>query len=72
MIPLIGQPTIVEWSVTLVVKCPCGKATLLQGKVGALAACECGNGFGLGPFESDKQNPRELIVSLGVGRVEKK
>lgn len=71
-VPIIGQPKVVDFSLSLVVACTCGKSVmLLQGKVGAMVACGCGAVYVIGGFASKPDTATEIDVSLGVGRVPK-
>lgn len=39
-VPIIGQPEVPDWFLTMHVKCTCGHQFMLVGQVGAMRACE--------------------------------
>ena len=39
MIPIIGEPKVTSWALTLQIICPCGTALLLIGTGGMIANC---------------------------------
>ena len=47
-VPIIGQPEVKAFSITVVFKCSCGGILMIQGGVGAGVACKCRNTFVVG------------------------
>lgn len=52
-IPIIGQPVIEDFSVTVVIGCPCGRRFLLQGQLDAIKLCpnkDCDKVYRIAPI----------------------
>lgn len=45
-IPIIGQPQVEDWFISLQVRCPCGAQFMLVGQPGSMRACEGTDGRG--------------------------
>lgn len=66
-VPIIGQPTIVDWAVSVVVKCaaPCEGTVLVTGKLGAACVCgQCKRAYVVGSLQFSDAG--DLGVGLGV------
>lgn len=68
-IPIIGQPEIYDYFVTLAIRCSCGNHLLLVGLIGAVRQCgECKKIYRLNGLPSfDPQG--HIQAPLGIGSV---
>jgi hypothetical protein len=67
-IPIIGQPKVGAWFVTVNIECTCGKTVMLSGKPGVIGACPCKKAYRLNGMPSLTENGA-IDVPLGVGQV---
>jgi hypothetical protein len=81
MIPILGQPKLIDWMVTLEVECPCGQVQILAGQPGSMRICrKCGDALAIGPVmvlnrtgQPMTVQPSEgLQVIIGHGKPEQK
>lgn len=67
-VPIIGQPQVTNWFVTVQIVCPCGTALLLVGQLGCQSTCgnpRCGKVYQLNGMPSI--TPDGLVsVPLGM------
>lgn len=70
MIPIIGQPQLLDLVVTITVKCPCGYTGMLAGRPGAMVACggdKCTNVFRMNGWPTVTEDGT-INMNLGVGK----
>lgn len=68
-VPIIGQPQVTDWAITLQVTCTCKQTFMLIGQVGAIRQCKCGKLYclmGVPTSAGDPTNPNLLNVPLGM------
>lgn len=64
-IPIIGQPRINDWFLTIQLTCPCGENLMMIGQVGTQRRCKCGKVFALMGWPTPTPEG-ELDVPLGM------
>ena len=66
-IPILGQPRVVDWFITLEVRCPCGHTLLLVGQPGSMRQCaKCRKLLELGREMTTNPQTGELSVQVIV------
>lgn len=63
-IPILGQPKVGDWMITIHLTCTCGKNFLLSGKAGTGRVCECGKAYVISPVVIP--HPQGQIVALAL------
>lgn len=62
-VPIIGQPKMVDWLITFVMKCTCGHPVLVEGQAPALGIChECRTQYMIANFALNETG--DMMIQL--------
>lgn len=71
-IPIIGQPTLGDWNLTVVIECACKRSVLWTGKPAweggpsALVVCRCGKMYSVSKMPERDPISGDLNIRLGM------
>lgn len=71
-IPIIGQPEVLDFTVSVLIKCPCGNHFILTGNVGSSRPCGmagCKKAYQIGTVPIDPTSNAPIVLSGDGSRV---